>query len=77
MYLNYVVSNKDQVYIVIWNNTQEITRTSKRLQHHKPFAEQNMLSQWVSMTFLSFHLFVLQSLTLHKNKTLQEVLIKN
>ena len=74
MYLTYVVSNKDQVYILIWNNT---TRSSNRLQHHKPFAEQNMSWQWVSMTFLSFDLFVLQSLTLHKNKTLQEVLIKN
>ena len=36
----------------------------------------NVMLDSSSVAFISFHLFVFWSLTLHKNKTLQEVLIK-
>ena len=32
MYLSYVVSNKDQVYIVIWNNTRDNSRDNSNIK---------------------------------------------
>ena len=71
--------NNDQVYIICYmkqylrdNSVIQLAATSQAICWAKHVA-----MSVNDFHFISFHLFVLQSLTLHKNKTLQEVLIKN